>query len=150
MDNNYVKLDISDYIQMLERAYLAEKYKSENLKLKEEQLKLEEEVSILNSIVDDRLANEECMTDPSQDDTVENNKIKASYEFISGLTDLKIGNNFAQVKKTDLGEFKVTEDDWKELLAYLEIQQKDINILCSTVSSLVSEKYKLTIDKFPR
>ena len=140
MDNNYVKLDISDYNQLLERSYLAEQYKAENLKLKEEQLKLEEEVSILNSIVDDRLANEECMTDPSQDDTVASNKIKASYDFVSGLPDLKIGNNFAQVKKNDLDGFKIAENDWKELLAYLKIQQKDFDILCSTVNSLQSKK----------
>lgn len=140
MDNNYVKLDISDYNQLIAIAYKVEDYKAENLKLKEEQLKLEEEVSILNSIVDDRLANEECMTDPSQDDTVTSNKIKASYEFVSGLTDLKIGDNFAQVKKIDLDEFKITENDWKELLAYLKIQQKDFDILCSTVNSLQAKK----------
>lgn len=110
MDNNYVKLDISDYNQLIANAYKVEHYTAENLKLKEEKLKLEEEVSILNSIVDDRLANEECMTDPSEDDCL------------------------------DVDEFKVTEDDWKRLSAYLEIQQKDIEMLCSIVFSLQAKK----------
>lgn len=133
MDNNYVKLDILDYNRLLTSEAWAEYYKAENLKLKEEQLKLEEEVSILNSIVDDRLANEECMTDPSQEQQVD---LPQEGYFRNG--------------ELCLDGFKITENDWKELLAYLEIQQKDINILCSTLTSLASEKNKLTIDKYPR
>lgn len=146
---NHVVIDLYTYNSLIEDSYLLKKANAENLRLKEEKLQLEEDVSDLKSVVNDKPANdelnpeEECMTDPSQNDATVKTELQESslsnvlFDTMSMsnvinnicLGDLEIGNNFSQIKKTDLVKLNIA-----------------LAKLCDTAEDIKNKIHKLLIN----